>query len=271
MSQSALFVKSFGWAAGLPFVSVGQGPSLVLLPGLSRRPLEPSAQGELSAARAYGLLAKKTARRVIALGRPHGLSRGTTMPALASAHAAAIGELFGADPVDVIGISTGGTVALQLAVDHPTRVRRLIVVTSASWLGAEGREKLRRYGERVAAGHSGARVLASVLVPRAVQWPFALILWIGHRFGERTFDAGDMLATIDAECGFDVTARLGEIHARTLVVAGANDRAFPRELTRATAAGIPTAELRLYARRGHITTMLDPRFGADIAAFLDRE
>jgi pimeloyl-ACP methyl ester carboxylesterase len=238
---------------------------------MSRRPLEANGEGKLAAARAYGPLANKTSRRVIAVGRPHGLKRGATMPDLASEHDAALSELFGAQPVDVIGISTGGAVALQLAVDYPTRIRRLIVVASASWLGAEGREKLRRLGERVAEGHSGANVLASVLVPRAIQWPVALALWLGDRLGGRKVDPGDMLATIDAECGFDVTARLGEIKARTLVIAGESDRAFPPALTRATAAGIPNAELRLYARRGHITTMLDPRFGADVAAFLDRK
>jgi pimeloyl-ACP methyl ester carboxylesterase len=255
----------------MPVVSVGIGPPLILFPGLSRRRVEPGPQGELGATRAYGPLASKSARRVIVVGRPHGMSRGTTMPELASAHEAALSELFGREVVDVIGISTGGAVALQLAVDHPLRIRRLIVATSASWLGDDGRAKLRRYAELVATGRSGASVLASVLVPRSVQWPVALLLWIADRLGERKVDAGDMLATIDAECAYDVTSRLGAICARTLVVGGMNDRAFPPQLTRATAAGIPNAELRLYARRGHITAMLDPRFGADVAAFLARD
>lgn len=193
------------------------------------------------------------------------------MHALASAHDAALRELFGNEPVDLIGISTGGAVALQLAVDHPARIRRLLVVTSASWLGAEGRETLRRYGDRIEAGHSGANVLASVLVPRAVRWPAAFALWVADRLGERNLDPGDMLATIDAECAFDVTGRLGAITAPTLIIGGESDRAFPPVLTRATAAGIPNAELRLYPRRGHISTMLDPRFGADVAAFLARD
>ena len=204
------------------------------------------------------------------LGRPRGLERGVTMVALAAAHAAALGELFGGQPVDVLGVSTGGTVALQLAVDHATRIRRLVVATAASWLGTEGRDKLRRYGALVAAGQSGASVLASVLAPRSIQWPAALVLWIGDRFGEKRCDPGDMLATIDAECGFDVSARLGEITAPTLIIGGTRDRAFPQELLRATAAGIPQAELRLYARRGHVGTMFDPRFGADVAAFLNQ-
>ena len=148
------------------------------------------------------------------------------MAALAAAHAAALGELFGGQPIDLLGVSTGGTVALQLAVDHATRIRRLVVATAASWLGAEGRDKLRRYGALVAAGRSGASVLASVLAPRSIQWPAALVLWAGDRLGEKPCDPGDMLATIDAECGFDVSARLGEIAAPTLIIGGARDRAF---------------------------------------------
>ena len=57
--------------------------------------------------------------------------------------------------------------------------------------------------------------------------------------------------------------------APTLVIAGARDRAFSPELFRATAAGIPGARLILYPNCGHIGTMLNPRFGRDVAAFLD--
>lgn len=78
-----------------------------------------------------------------------------------------------------------------------------------------------------------------------------------------------MLATIDAECGFDVTARLGEINCPTLVIAGGRDRAFPVALMEATAAGIRHSELKIYPRAGHIGTMLNPRFGNDVAAFLN--
>ena len=263
-------ITASGHAVGLPFLSVGEGQPLVLFPGLTRCPIEPGLAAERAAVRAYGPLASKTRRRVCIVGCPRGLPRGVTMAALATAHDAALHELFDGQSVDVLGISTGGTVALQLAVDHGSRIQRLVVATAASWLGAEGREKLRRYGELVAAGKSGASVLASVLTPRFIQWPAAAAFWLGDRLGERRCDPGDMLATIDAECGFDVTARLSEIIARTLIIGGASDRAFPPALVRATAAGIPNAELHVYDRRGHVGTMFDPRFGADVAAFLNQ-
>jgi pimeloyl-ACP methyl ester carboxylesterase len=189
------------------------------------------------------------------------------MADLAAAHAGALQAHFGA-PVDLLGISTGGAIALQVAVDHPYVVRRLIVVAAASWLGESGRAKLRLYGERIAAGRSGASVLASVLASPRFHWLATAGLWLAER-RTRSVDPSDMLATIDAECGFDVTARLGEIRSPTLVIGGARDRAFSPELFQATASGIPGARLVLYPNRGHIGTMFDPRFGRDVAAFLD--
>ena len=112
-------------------------------------------------------------------------------------------------------------------------------------------------------------VLASVLAGPLLRWPATALLWLLER-RERHVDPADMLATIDAECDFDVTARLGQITAPTLVIAGARDRAFTPQLFAATAARIPNSQLVLYRNRGHIGTMLDPRFGRDVAAFLNR-
>jgi hypothetical protein len=166
-----------------------------------------------------------------------------------------------------MGVSTGGAIALQLAVDHPDAVNRLIVVAAASWLGEAGRIKLREYAKCIEQGKSGAGLLASVLAPPWIRWLAAATIWINER-SERNVDPGNMLATIDAECGFDVTRRLGEIKSPTLVIGGTRDRAFSPELFRATAEGIPGARLVLYQGRGHLGTMLDPRFGRDVAAFL---
>jgi pimeloyl-ACP methyl ester carboxylesterase len=190
------------------------------------------------------------------------------MAALAAAHARALESHF-QGAVDVLGISTGGAIALQLAVDSPSVVRRLIVVAAASWLGESGRQKLRAYAQRVSNGGTGAAVLASVLAAPAFRWIAAAGIWLTAR-RERAIDPGDMLATIDAECGFDVTPRLSAITAQTLVIGGARDYAFSPELFRATAAGIPGAQLILYPRAGHLGTMLHPRFGSDVAAFLAR-
>jgi pimeloyl-ACP methyl ester carboxylesterase len=62
------------------------------------------------------------------LGRRVGLGPGTTMGDLANDYAEALEDGFGR-PVDVLGISTGGSLALQLAADRPGLVRRLVVAS----------------------------------------------------------------------------------------------------------------------------------------------
>ncbi|HEY2589207.1 MAG TPA: alpha/beta fold hydrolase [Tepidisphaeraceae bacterium] len=245
-------------ATGFPGVVVGKGPPLVLFPGMSRRPETRQLP--------YAGLARITNRRVYVLNRPAGLHRGLTMRDLAARHADALAERF-ADPVDLIGISTGGAIALQLAADHPGRVNRLIIAAAASWLGDEGRSKLRRYADEIARGRSGAMVLASVLAPRGGEWLMVPMHWVAHQF-EKRWDPNDLLATIDAEAGFDVTPRLGEIRSPTLLIAGGRDRAFPPELVRATAAGIPGSRLIVYPKAGHLGTMMNRHFGRDVAGFL---
>ena len=188
------------------------------------------------------------------------------MPDLAARHAKIISERFN-NPIDLLGISTGGAIALQLAVDHPMLINRLIIVAAASWLGDEGREKLRRLGQEISQGRSGARILASVLFPPPWSTIMIPFLWFANQL-ERRIDPSDMLATIDAEVGFDVRPQLHEIRIPTLLIAGARDRAFPRDLTESTAAAIPNARLILYPRAGHIGTMMNPHFGRDVAAFL---
>jgi pimeloyl-ACP methyl ester carboxylesterase len=239
-------------------VVVGKGLPLVVFPGL--------AHGPVTNPLAYRGLAHVTQRRIYVINRPLGLPRGLTMRDLAARHAQIIAQHF-SEPIDLFGASTGGAIALQLAVDHPTLLNRLVIVAAASWLGEEGRKKLHSYGDEVSRGRSGAKMLASVLAAPPKSWLVAFTIWAAHRLRPGPIPT-DMLATIDAEVGFDVTVQLNQIHAPTLLIAGAKDRAFPLDLVQATAAGIPNSHLIVYPRAGHIGAMVNRRFGPDVATFL---
>ena len=125
-----------GSLAGQPTLSWGAGPPVVALPGLSARNANP--RGMERTTQTDGLQAVAERFTVHLLQRRPGLPAGTTMSDLAADVADAIAEL-GGGPVPVVGISTGGSLALQLAVDHPGVVSRLVVGCGAMRLSDPGR------------------------------------------------------------------------------------------------------------------------------------
>jgi pimeloyl-ACP methyl ester carboxylesterase len=134
---------------GLPCLSFGDGPPLVMFPGLGMTNANPTGLQRWGEVRLLAPLARAfTVHRV---GRRVGLEPGTTMSDLVNDYAGALEEEFG-DPVNVLGISTGGSLTLQLATDRPELVRRLVVAGAAYRLSEHGREFQRRVAELAAAG-----------------------------------------------------------------------------------------------------------------------
>src|SRR4051794_10181917 len=111
----------------LPYLGLGSGPPLLFLGGLSTEPGVDAAGTERMNASMLRPFAKR--RRVMFTNRRSGLPRGMSMAELAAEHAEAIRCALGA-PVDVAGISTGGSIAQQLAPDHPDTVNPLLLLTT---------------------------------------------------------------------------------------------------------------------------------------------
>lgn len=276
-----------GTLAGLPCLVAGppDAPPLAILPGLSpERAIGkgPVARAELSLADAFA-----GRFRVTWLARRPGMAA-TTMADVAAEHAAALREA-GPLPVDVLGISTGGSIALQLAADHPDVVRRLVLVSAAARLGEAGRAEQRALAERVLAGDrrgAFARLVGDT-VPDPLPWadgrvaamharlaalarpPLAAFGWaLGPLLWPRASDMRDMAALIAAEDAYDVRARLHDVRAPTLVVAGGRDPYYDEGAFEQTARGVRDGRLVRFARRGHGTVAADPRFVATVARFL---
>ncbi|MDY6878505.1 MAG: alpha/beta hydrolase [Chloroflexota bacterium] len=73
--------------------------------------------------------------------RKPGLPDGYSMQDMSDDYAVMIREEFG-HPFDVIGVSTGGSIAQHLAADHPDLVRRLVIHSSAYTLSDTGKDVL---------------------------------------------------------------------------------------------------------------------------------
>lgn len=67
-------------------------------------------------------------------------------------------------------------------------------------------------------------------------------------------DPTDLLVTLDAEDAFDVADDLPQITAPTLVIGGAKDVFYTREMFEATAAGVRDGRVHIYPHRGHART-----------------
>jgi pimeloyl-ACP methyl ester carboxylesterase len=233
----------------IPYLKTGNGPPMVSVLGLSGEHDVPTGF-DRRFARAH---ARPFARHftVYVVNRKRGLQQGESMSDIAAHLANAIEHDMG-QPVFLDGTSTGGSVALQLAVDRPDLVRRLVVISAAHRLGPRGRElqadmaRLIRAGEPREAWAAATTAMLPARL-RAAALPVARLA-VGPMVPA---DPTDLLVTLDAEDAFDVEPDLPRISAPTLVVGGSKDVFYPEELFRETAAGVQDGRVHVLPGYGH--------------------
>ena len=251
--------------SGLPYNRFGYGPRpLVIFQGLM---FENKPQSGL-ANRMYNFLGKDyTAYSVL---RKPGLPRGYSLADMADDYATMIRDEFGG-PVDVIGISTGGSIIQHFAADHPDLVRRLVIHSSAHTLCAAAKTLQMEIGRLAGQRRwrtAWARLLRFTLPPGPLAgsqtWLASLLLSLAP-----PKDPSDLIITIEAEDRFSFKERLAQIAAPTLVIAGERDPFYSAALFRETTEGIPNARLILYPGMGHPAS--GKQFERDVLGFLREE
>ena len=237
-------------APGLPYVRLGTGPPLLMTASLRPDHEPPTGWGRRMVTGGLGPFAEH--HTVYVVGRLPGLAAGSSMADIAGHYAEAIEHDLGGGPVAVHGTSTGGSVALQLAVDHPHLVRRLVLVASACRLSDHGRALMaevarlaREEGVAAAWAEMGTTISPPLAAP-AVRWLTRVAGRSLHRM-----DPADLLATIAAEDAFDVEGRLPDVTAPTLVIGGSRDPFYSEDLFRRTADGIPGGRAVVFRGKGH--------------------
>ena len=141
---------------------------------------------------------------------------------------------------------------LQLAVDRPDLVRRLVVISSAYRLGARGREVQAELARLVRAGRprEAWASMMTTMLPAPLRGPVNPLarLAVGSMVPA---DPADLLVTVDAEDAFDVKADLARVTAPTLVIGGSRDPFYTEELFRDTAAGVRDGRVHIFPGWGH--------------------
>jgi pimeloyl-ACP methyl ester carboxylesterase len=170
-----------------------------------------------------------------------------------------------------MGMSTGGSLALQIAAEHPDAVRRLALISSGSRLAGYALESQRAM-IRVAATGRARRTMAAFAWDIVPRWrgrvPAAIAMYLsGPRLYPHARDLRDLHATLVAEETFDLRT-LPTITAPTLIINGGRDRFYERHIVDETANLIPGSRLVVFAERGHVTTVSDRRTINATKAFL---
>lgn len=126
---------------GIPMIRFGSGPPLLLLSGLTPEHRNPTGLDRRMQLRSATAFAEHFT--VYLVNRRPGLPAGITMTDLAADVAAAIQRDLDSSPM-IHGASTGGLIALQLALDHPRLVNRVVIAAAACRSGTYRRSHPRR-------------------------------------------------------------------------------------------------------------------------------
>jgi pimeloyl-ACP methyl ester carboxylesterase len=245
----------------------GRGAPLVYLPGLSFahglptgpvRAFESALIGPLSAS-----------HEVHWIGRRVGVPAGYALAEFAGDYAVEIDRRFGR-PMPVVGFSSGGMLGLELALDHPGVVDRLVVVGAGARLSAAARESEGRWITHLAAGRVAEawRELAADFTadPEGRGVLGAALDAVGPHLTPA--DCTDGIRLAEAELDVDLLPRLPSLAVPTLLVVGARDPSVGAGLAMRTREAIPGAEVLVLPRSAHLGSMVHPRAIARISAFL---
>jgi len=179
-----------------------------------------------------------------------------TVEDLAGDVVALLDEL-GVDQFAFAGNSLGGTIGQQLAVDHPDRVRSLVLCCTAAKLGESGSwheraERVRTEGTDWLVAFTRDRWFHpdfQSTSPRQVDELLA---------GLRETPVEGYAGCCEALAEFDGRPRLDRIQAPTLVVSGEGDPATPPDQGAELAEGIPDSDLLVVPRAAHLAGVERP-------------
>jgi pimeloyl-ACP methyl ester carboxylesterase len=253
-------------STGLPYLKLGTGPPLVVASGLTAEHTNPTGSWRKRALSWAQPFAEHFT--VYLVNRRPGLPPDVTLSDIAGDYAGAIEHDLGGS-AHVHGTSTGGSVVLQLAIDRPELVERLVVCASACTLASRGKavqREVARLAER-GEGRRAAATMIEFLFPERLKRAGRGFGWlIGGSFAAD--DPTDMVRTIIAEDAFDAEPDLGRITAPTLVIGGADDPFYSVELFERTAAGIPDGRAVVVPGKSHMYVAASKETAALALGFL---
>ncbi|WP_425298245.1 3-oxoadipate enol-lactonase [Nocardia abscessus] len=160
----------------------------------------------------------------------------------------------GLDRVQLVGLSLGGAIAQQIAIEHPRRVRTISLLCTAAKFGEPAAWTARAEAVR----RDGVASIADAVVGRWFTGGFAAadpgVVARCLAMIASTDDEG-YAACCEALAQWDSRAALSRIAAPALVIAGAQDPATTPDDLRVIAAGVPRARLHVVTPAAHLASI----------------
>jgi 3-oxoadipate enol-lactonase len=203
--------------------------------------------------------------------RGHGLSDAPSAPYSMPQLAEDVGGLLDQLEIEraiLIGVSVGGMVALQTALDFPERIRALVLCDTAAKIGTKA-----YWDDRINTLHQHGMpfladaILARWFTPEFIEHNPALYRGFYNLLTRMPLEGyiGTCAALRDA----DLRDRVGEIRVPALVLCGVEDVVITPETARGLADSLPDAKLRLIEGAAHLPSVEQPETVADaISEFL---
>lgn len=195
-----------------------------------------------------------------------------TVPELANLAAAVLDHLH-VQHADVLGYSYGGSVAQQLAVQHPHRVDRLVLVATTCGVGAEPADP-----QVASALASPWRYYSREYFKRTAPLVYGGLVGRDESVQDRLFNArserpphpyGYFLQLVGGS-DWSSLSFLRDITHATLVLAGDQDPLVPIAAVQQISDAVPHGRTHIVPGAGHLLLMDEPqRSGAVISDFLD--
>jgi 3-oxoadipate enol-lactonase len=183
---------------------------------------------------------------------------------------AALLDGLGLASAHVLGMSMGGSVAIQFAGTHPARVDRLVLADTTAWYGETALDAWTERADR------------AVSVSRRRQVPFQVDRWFTERFRRTHHDEVRRVTGIfvetDSAAHAEASLALGRLDARhllagitapTLSVTGEEDYATPVEMGRAIADGVTDGRHRTLAGLRHLSLVERPDLAGLVRSHLE--
>ena len=166
-------------------------------------------------------------------------------------------EQLGIERVSFCGLSLGGMVGMWLAGEAPERIDRLVLCCTSARFAPDTFDSRARTVREHGVAEIADAVLERWFTPAFRASQHDVVEWAKRMLLETPAEgyAGCCEAVRDAE----LSGRLGDIRAPTLVIAGADDPAAPPEQAELICDSIPEARLVVLEQAAHLANVEQPK------------